>query len=143
MKKIETEITINSSVDNVWEVFFDLDGHSEWNPFLTKIDGNLVEGDSVKITVQLGDNKPEIAEPIIKKLIQKKEIHFLMNKWPLIKGEHYFIFEAISDNKTKLIHGERFYGLLPMFLWGKLNPLFTQGFRDMNEALKKRVELAD
>ena len=140
MKKIETEVNINSSIESVWEIISDLGCHSDWNPFLTKIDGNLIEGSSVRITVQLGNNKPEIAEPILKKLIPKKEIHFLMNKWPLIKGEHYFIFESISDTETKFIHGERFYGLLPMFLWWKLKPLFTQGFNDMNQALKNRVE---
>ncbi len=141
MKIIETEVNIHSSLESVWEVFSDLGRHSDWNPFLTKIDGPLIEGGSVRITVQLGNNKPEIAEPILKKLIPKQEVHFLMNKWPLIKGEHYFIFESLSSMETKITHGERFYGLLAIFFWWKLKPLFTQGFNDMNQALKNTVEL--
>ena len=54
-------------------------------------------------------------------------------------GEH--IFELSENNRiTKLIHREKFYGLLVPLFWNKLNTNARRGFGMMNEALKKRSE---
>ncbi|CED59672.1 putative uncharacterized protein [Moritella viscosa] len=140
MMEIKTEINIGASVKDVWKVFTDLNGHAEWNPFLTEINGSLNVGKAVDITVKLEGRKPEIAKVILKELKHEKEAVFLMNKWPLIKGRHYFRLESTSDNETKFIHGEVFTGLIPFFAGAKLYPLFHSAFESMNLALKNRIE---
>ena len=39
MKSINTEITINASTEIVWKVLMDFENYSNWNPFVTRIEG--------------------------------------------------------------------------------------------------------
>ncbi|MFN7003616.1 MAG: SRPBCC domain-containing protein, partial [Roseinatronobacter sp.] len=54
----------------------------------------------------------------------------------LFDGEHYFLLFA-EDGGTRLVHGERFHGLL---LWFVDVQQFRPGFEAANEGLKARAE---
>lgn len=143
MKKIETTIDIDTPLEHLWDIFKDFKSHAEWNPFLTKIQGSPNEGESLKIEVTLSNGKVRYAEPKIEKIIlceDSKEIHFITDKKLLFTGRHYFIFEAQHPNKTRLVHGEIFSGILPFIFWRKMKKVFTASFIEMNKALKLRAE---
>jgi hypothetical protein len=140
MKKIETQIQIETSVENVWSIFSDFTQYHEWNPFLREVQGALKEGECLKIKVALSNGKVKFAEPKIEKITRGKEIWFLTKKRFLFTGKHYFIFEAISPSKTRVIHGEIFSGILPFFLWHRIKKVFSASFEEMNKALKLRAE---
>ena len=58
----------------------------------------------------------------------------------LFDGEHSFVLEAIDARRSRLIHSERFSGLLiPIFSWLAAKQT-ERAFEAMNMALKARVE---
>jgi len=59
----------------------------------------------------------------------------------MFAGEHYFLLEPVNPGSTRLVHGERFSGLMaPLIMRGQMLAATKQGFAAMNEALKKRAE---
>jgi len=42
MKKIETEIIINTTPERVWEILIDFENYPNWNPFIRAIVGDLI-----------------------------------------------------------------------------------------------------
>lgn len=140
MKKIETQIDIETPLVEVWNLFSDFEKYNEWNPFLIEVKGSLIEGSIIKISARFNDGNIRMAEPKVEKVIFGKEVYFLAKKRFLFTGRHYFIFEAISNTRTRFIHGECFSGLLPLLLWHKIEPSFTVSFGEMNQALKARAE---
>jgi hypothetical protein len=58
----------------------------------------------------------------------------------IFDGEHQFQLEPMGERRTRLIHGEVFSGLLVPLLWQNLDTQTRQGFEEMNNALKNRVE---
>lgn len=57
----------------------------------------------------------------------------------LFDGEHFFRLEQAGQDQTRLIHGEKFSGILVPLLKGLLKDT-ASGFELMNKALKERVE---
>jgi hypothetical protein len=53
----------------------------------------------------------------------------------IFDGEHYFILNKISDNKTELIHGEIFTGILSGLIFNKIYKDTIAGFELMNKGL--------
>src|SRR6266540_3158443 len=51
MKELRTEIEFDGTPQEVWEVLADLPAHGEWNPFITRIEGELRPG--AKLDVRL------------------------------------------------------------------------------------------
>lgn len=118
MVKVETEIVINSSIENIWNILTDFNQYPLWNPLIKNIKGNLVEGETLKIHVTLPNQMGMRFKPIITKVDFRKEFvwkgKFLFEG--LFDGEHFFRLETVGTNQTKLIHGENFSGfLVPYF----------------------------
>ena len=59
----------------------------------------------------------------------------------LFSGEHFFLLRSEESNSTRVLHGERFSGLLvgPFVRRGLLDAT-REGFHAMNIALKERAE---
>lgn len=140
MRKIETKIQINAPLERVWSIFSNFEQYSAWNPFLVEVQGALIEGKTVTIKVALSNGKIRIANPKVEKVIYGKEVTFLAKNGFLFTGQHYFIFEPVSPSETQVTHGEIFSGILPFFLWHRLEDVFTTSFEKMNSALKIRSE---
>ena len=49
MRELSTQIEFDGTPDEVWEVLQDLSAHTEWNPFITKIDGELRPGAKLEV----------------------------------------------------------------------------------------------
>lgn len=140
MKQIQTQIDIAAPIEEVWQVFTDINHYKEWNPFLINMQGELTEGAQITATARLSKDKVKVGTPKVLKIVEGQKAVLIAKKGILFKGEHYFTFESLSDSSTRMIHGEKFSGLLPFLLWNKLEPAFTKAFIAMNQAMKERVE---
>ena len=144
MKYIKTEITIAAQPETVWNVLMNFDQYKKWNPFIQTIEGEAAIGEILSVQIQPPEGKNMIFKPTVLKATPNEELRWL-GKF-LIKGifdgEHYFKLEKQPSNTTKLIHGERFSGFL-IGLMGKTLDKTKNGFRQMNEALKKECEGKD
>lgn len=142
MRSIRTEIEINASAKEVWNVLMNHQSYHEWNPFIKKISGSTNLGESFEVTIQSGEKDPMKFKPIV--LVNKVNQEF---RWVgklgikgVFDGEHYFILEQAGPNQTKFIHGENFTGLLSGLLMMMIGKDTERGFNEMNKAIKLRVE---
>ena len=58
----------------------------------------------------------------------------------LFKGDHHFVLERLSSNKTRLHHYEEFTGSLIADLWPSQAPTIRENFERMNQGLQQACE---
>lgn len=141
MRRIETMIDINAPAERVWSILTDFAAMPDWNPFIREISGPLVEGGRLSILVVPPGRRGMRFRPIILALRAGREL-----RWRgrlllpgLFDGEHYFRLDALAEDRTRLVHGEIFSGILVGPLAGTLGAT-EAGIAAMNDALKARAE---
>ena len=134
--KIYTEITINSTKENVWNVLMHFDDYAKWNPFITEIKGSKVVGerldvaiDGMKFTPIVIENKPNKVFSWLGSLLFEG----------IFDGNHIFELKEVGEGVV-FIHKETFKGILVPFLKKMLINKTKKGFIAMNKALKELVE---
>jgi hypothetical protein len=142
MRSIKTEIVINSSIEEVWNVLMDHQSYPIWNPFIKKISGSIHPGEYLQVTIQSEGNKSMKFNPVVLVNNINQEFRWVgkLGIKGVFDGEHYFILEQIGPNQTKFIHGEIFTGILSGLLIKMIGKDTEVGFVSMNEALKVRLE---
>ena len=139
---ISTEILINARPEKVWDVLMDFEGHSSWNPFILSISGSPVVGDKIQVFLKPEGSKGMKFEPEVQ-IVERNKCFQWQGKLfvkGLFDGQHRFELEAVGEHQTRFIQSEKFGGILVGMLKKMLDNGTVQGFRKMNEALKKRVE---
>ena len=125
-------------IEKVWATLTDFDAYPRWNPFITRLTGDISEGGKVEARLM-----GMTINPRIERLEENTELRWVghLGVPGMFDGEHYFRIEANKDGSTRFVHGERFTGVLvPIFaLIGQFKKI-ERAFVDMNEALKARVE---
>jgi hypothetical protein len=141
MKKIETEIIINTDISTVWNVLTDFDNHPNWNPFIKSIQGIKSVGEKLTVSIKPPEGNGMTFKPVILKYEPNKEFRWKgkLGIKGIFDGEHFFILEKLNENQTKFIHGEKFSGILVALMGGALDKT-KEGFQLMNEALKNECE---
>lgn len=138
MKNITTEITIDASPEQVWDVLTDFENHADWNPFFASIEGTPAVGEQLTVTARSGDGDGMRFRPIVQQAdgrILRWKGKFLFGG--LFDGTHSYELIEI-DGRTRLVHSETFRGLL-IPLMGKVLRETQQGFEKFNLALAERV----
>jgi hypothetical protein len=139
-RRIVSEIRIEAPAERVWAILTDFAATPQWNPFIREISGDLAEGGRLAIRVVPPGGRGMRFRPRIVALRPGREL-----RWRgrlllpgLFDGEHYFLL-APDGERTTLVHGEDFSGLLVGILGGALDAT-EKGFQAMNVALKTRAE---
>lgn len=142
---ISTNITIQASAEKVWSVLTRFETYPTWNPFIKLIEGDIRVGNTFKAIIQAPNNKPMAFKPLVLEFTPSKEFKWIGHLWfkGLFDGEHRFQLIENKDGSTTLIQSEKFTGLLVPLFKNMLEKDTLEGFRLMNEALKKRVEAQD
>lgn len=134
---IHTEITIQASPEQVWQVLTQFEKYPEYNIFIKQIEGNLVVGDKLKVTFDGMTFKPKVlvCNP-------NKELRWIgrLGFKGVFDGEHRFVIKDNGDGSCTLEQSEHFSGVLVPFL-KKLLTETEQNFKAMNEVLKREAEL--
>lgn len=144
MREIKTDIEIAATPERVWSILTDFIAYPQWNPFIRSITGVVKTGEKLTVFIQPTGGKGMTFRPTVLVALPNQELrwlgHFLLPR--IFDGEHYFQIEAISANKTRLIQGEKFSGLLVVLFESSLEGGTKSGFIAMNEALKVLAEAA-
>ena len=143
MYEIVTNIEILGSPSQVWHALIDFPSYPQWNPAIRSIEGKAASGQNLRVVF-----KPEGSFVnmkfwvVISSFIAEQELRWIGRLlFPaLFAGDHYFLIQPLSQNRTKLIHGERFSGLFKPIFWYLLAKRNKAAFIDMNQALKTYVE---
>lgn len=142
-RNITTEITIDATPEEVWQVLTDLPRYCVWNPFIRQADGEAVPGERLRLTTYSASGRATTAHPTVRICVPPAELrwtgHLLVRG--LFDREHFVRLSEGPGRTTRVQHGERFRGLLVPFLGRRLEGTARQ-VTAMNEALRARVESA-
>jgi hypothetical protein len=143
MHEIVTTVDIGAPPGKVWQVLVDFPAYALWNPFVRRIEGSPREGETLIVSIQPMGGKGMTFRPRVLRAVPDRELRWLGRVLVpgLFDGEHFFTLEPLDEGRrTRLMHGERFTGLLVPLLRKSLDRGTREGFQAMNHALKARVE---
>jgi hypothetical protein len=137
--EIRTETEIAASPDEVWRVLTDFPSYPEWSPFIRKIEGQPVVGETLDVEMQpLHMESSQNYSPEVLVVNENEELRWIGKLLlpGIFDGEHYFRIEA-DGSGSRFVHGENFRGILLAVI--DVND-FVPSFEATNEALKQRAE---
>jgi hypothetical protein len=142
-KRIETSIAIDASADRVWRVLVDFPSYPQWNPFIKSIDGEAAAGNQLTVRLQAPGGMAMTFRPRVLAASPGRELRWVGRLLVpgLFDGEHRFVIERTGADSCRLTQGETFTGIL-VGLFGRNLRATADGFDQMNQALKVRVEKA-
>ena len=141
MKENRSEIEINASAEQVWEILTDLEAYAAWNPLLYRGKGKVAVGETVEVAAKTASKDMTFICKVVK-VEPNREFSWTFHViHPLLfRGEHIFQIEPIDDHRVKFIDREQFAGLLlPM----QAKDLQTNGLEamvGMGKALQNQFE---
>ena len=140
MKSLQTEIIINAPAEKVWAILTDFAAYTAWNPFIKKLEGKPVVGETLRVELNNGKGT-SVFTPTVKIVDTNRAFEWL-GKLPLgmFSGQHYFRIESISTTQVKFIHGEEFSGWLSGLILKQIGEQTHKSFIEMNKALKQKAE---
>jgi hypothetical protein len=139
MKEITTTAEIDAPVPEVWAVLTDFPRHAEWNPFFAEISGVAAVGETLTVVARKGDGRGMSFRPKVL-VANGRTLRWLgkLGVRGIFDGAHEFALSELPGDRTKLVHSERFTGVLVPVL-GKLLRETRDGFEAFNSALASRV----
>lgn len=137
---IDTFVDIEAPAEKVWEVLTDFKSWGTWNDFIPLVEGNLQVGERLLIKVVSPGLKPMIFKPEVFEVKPNEKILWGGSFLKLLyQGDHAFIIEPITDQKTRFRQIERFKGPIVLFMSDMIKKT-ELGYQQMNLALKNEVE---
>jgi hypothetical protein len=142
VRRLHTEIEIQASSDHVWEVLTDFTAYPGWNPFIVQAAGQPVAGSRLQLQMQLPGRRPTTFRPTVLEATPTRRLRWLGHLLVpgLFDGEHTFTIEPSGSGQVRLTQQEEFRGLLAPLILAFIAKPTEEGFHQMNQALKARVE---
>jgi hypothetical protein len=138
---IATEVEIDAPPSRVWSVLVDLPAYREWNPFIVEASGVVAEGETLALRMALPGRDPIGVEPRLLVVDPEREL-----RWKgrilvpgLFDGTHAFELVPLEGGRTRLLHSERFAGLLLPIARPLLYDATVQAFHALDAALAARA----
>jgi hypothetical protein len=139
-------VDIEAPPERVWQVLMDLPAYPEWNPFVTRAEGEVAVGATVSFTgppvkALLRTRMPATVLEVSPGRRLRFRVRLVRTGLPgLLQVEQTMTLEPRDDGGVRLWEGARFTGLLVPLLTRALNREHTPSFLAMNDALKERAE---
>lgn len=139
--ELRTEVEIDAPPEQVWAVLTDFGAYHEWNPFITELRGKLEPGARLRVELSYADGRRTAFRTSVLTVEPGAELRWIGRVWfkGLFDGEHFIQLHALDGNRTRLVQGENFSGVLVKLLANTVTQT-GRGFVGMNAALKRRVE---
>lgn len=141
-KTVETVVEIDCPPDQVWSVLTDFEKHPDWNPFFSRISGDLTEGSRLHVRVTPPGGRAMTFKPVVTAASAGRELAW-RGSLPvpgMLEGKHTFVLQDLGNRRTRMKHCETFRGALVPLLLGKQLDRVKAGFEQMNQALQDRCE---
>jgi hypothetical protein len=141
MTELRREIEIDAPPERVWAVVTDFAAYPEWNPFITRISGELRVGARLEVRIEPPGGRAMTFKPTVRAVEANRELRWLGRLLlpGIFDGEHSHRIEPLEHGRSRFIESERFSGVLVGLFKGTLEKTET-GFGQMNDALKVRAE---
>ncbi|KVF12526.1 SRPBCC domain-containing protein [Burkholderia cepacia] len=132
---------IDRAPADVWKVVSNSAAYSDWNPFITHVDGEFREGETIRIVLGAGPDAM-IFNPTVLIARPEQDLCWRGSVWirGLFDGTHCIHLTAVTGG-TRLEQTESFSGLLVGRLTKDVIEETQRSFEAMNAAVKQRVEM--
>jgi hypothetical protein len=143
--ELHSEIEIDASASQLWDVLTDFDAYPDWNPFIRRIHGQPTVGGQLEVVLEPPGGRAMTFRPEVLAAEPGREFRWLGRLWGIPKlfdGEHIFEIEPLGESRARFVQREKFSGVLVPLLARSLKTDTQRGFEAMNRALKEQVEAA-
>jgi hypothetical protein len=130
------KITIAASAEIVWRLLTDADGFPRWNSTVTAIEGEVREGERLKLHVP---GTKRTFTPRVSGVVPEKRMTWSDGVPFIFNGVRTFALEARTDRSTDFAMEERFSGLM-FALTKAMLPDFRPIFEAYSGDLKREAE---
>ncbi|HIH2750407.1 TPA: SRPBCC family protein [Burkholderia lata] len=139
----QAKLVIDRPPADVWNVVADGSAYADWNPFITRVDGEFREGAKVRIVIGTPPDAITFT-PTVLFVHPGSGLCWRGSVWirGIFDGEHCIRLSSV-DGRTLVEQSERFTGLLAGRLTESIVRDTQAQFQAMNTALKRRVESAE
>jgi hypothetical protein len=144
MKELHSQIEIQASAEQVWQLLTDFASFPEWNPFMRRASGEVKAGARLEVYLQPSGASGMTFRPTVLNAEPNRELRWLgrLIMPGLFDGEHILTIEPLETNRVRFVQREIFKGLLVPLFAHRLDTDTRRGFDEMNRALKARAERA-
>ncbi len=144
MYEISTEIEINASKDQIWNLLIDIEKWQEWNPIIKSASGKLEKGEKISLIMVGKDGKNGPAySPIITDLEDHSKFRWRAKMLAgfIFTNDKVIELEEVGVNRTKLIHKELFKGIMFKMMCSQMDKGVPPMLNSMNKAIKDKLEI--
>jgi hypothetical protein len=142
LRKIETSMDISAPVERVWRILTDFASFPQWSRFVVAISGEMRPGARLAVRLDDGGGAMQFRPTLLACAPYELRWRGVLGASFLFSGEHRLCLETLPGERTRLMHGEVFGGLLVPLLWGRLDTRTRRGFEAFNAALRRHAETA-
>jgi hypothetical protein len=137
---VRADVLIDRSPSDVWKVISDSAAYPNWNPFITRVDGDFREGATIRIVLGTGSDSM-VFKPTVLLVRPNQDLCWRGSVWirGVFDGTHCIHLTAVAGG-THLEQTERFSGLLVGRLTKDVIEDTRRNFQAMNAAVKQRAE---
>jgi len=134
------DIFIDRPPADVWHVISNSTAYSDWNPFITRVDGDFRAGETIRIVLGRGPDSM-VFRPTVLVVRPQHDICWRGSVWirGVFDGTHCIHLTAATGG-THLEQTESFSGLFVGRLTKDVIEETQRNFQAMNVAVKQRVE---
>lgn len=134
-KQVHTELVIEASPQQIWEVLMNEEAYKKWNQVLVPIAGEIGQGNKLRYTLIKPDGSSIEIGMKVAKLTPLKLLNQRGGFPGLFTYNHHYILEPVG-NATKVTIHEDFKGIVVLF-WD--TGWVQQAYTDLNESLRQHV----
>ncbi len=145
MPTLKSHVDIAAPRELVWSVLTDFDSYAEWHPSFVAVAlyGPLLENTKATLSMQMRPGSaPAKLEVTLCEVEPGSALSWRGGMGPqwLATGFHFHNLEPLPQGATRLVHGEKFGGLMPTLLWPLFKRHFGEQYQQFNSALRQRCE---
>ena len=129
-------LDIQAPAARIWSLLTDADGFPRWNSTVTKVDGQIREGERLRVHVPGTDRT---FTPRVSGVVAETRMTWTGGFFPVFKGERTFELKPCKDGSTQFAMEERFSGLM-LPLVKRSMPAFGPVFERYASDLKHEAE---
>jgi hypothetical protein len=142
-RHVESAVEIDAPPAVVWRELLDFRSYRDWNPLLRRIRGDPRVGGRIRALLSQPGLPPVVIVPEVIAREEERELRWVSTS-PIpgvLTAEHTFLLTPLDDGtRTRFTQQESFEGLVAAAMPERLVSQVGDGFGEMNDALKRRVE---
>jgi len=134
-------LNIRASAATIWSLLTDADGFPRWNSTVTRVEGQIREGERLRLHVPGTDRT---FTPRVSGTVPGQRMTWTGGFSPVFQGVRTFELKARDDGSTDFLMQERFSGLMLPFVKGSMpdfGPVFDRYANDLKDEAERMQPL--